>query len=106
MAPDDRTGEIRVEVVYALPETQSLVELRLSTPCTVAEAIERSGLRETFPGMTVDPAAVGIFGQKTPMNQELQDGDRVEIYRPLIADPKEVRRQRAKKSKEKGSRAG
>jgi putative ubiquitin-RnfH superfamily antitoxin RatB of RatAB toxin-antitoxin module len=87
----------RVEVVYATRERQVLVPLEVAPGCTVAEAIERSGLDREFPGMTVDPQAVGIFGRKVPPDQLLAPGDRVEIYRPLIADPKEARRRRAQK---------
>jgi putative ubiquitin-RnfH superfamily antitoxin RatB of RatAB toxin-antitoxin module len=86
---------LNVEVAYGLPEKQAVLRVELPAGSTVAEAIERSGLRALFPGLVVDPAAVGIFGRKVGMEQVLRAGDRVEIYRPLIADPKEVRRQRA-----------
>lgn len=84
-----------MEVVYATEARQVLLKLRVEAGCTVGEAIERSGVREEFPGLTVDPAAVGIFSRKVPLDHPLNDGDRVEIYRPLVADPKEIRRQRA-----------
>jgi putative ubiquitin-RnfH superfamily antitoxin RatB of RatAB toxin-antitoxin module len=86
---------IRVEVAYALPERQALLAVELPAGSTVAEAIEASGVREQFPGMEIDPRAVGIFSRKVNLDRVLQDGDRVEIYRPLQADPKEARRQRA-----------
>jgi hypothetical protein len=86
---------IRVEVVYALPERQALLAAELPAGSTVAAAIEASGVREQFPGMEIDPASVGIFSRKVTLDRVLQDGDRVEIYRPLKADPKEARRQRA-----------
>jgi hypothetical protein len=88
---------IAVEVVYATREAQKLVGLDVAPGCTVGEAIERSGLAAEFPDLVVDPRAVGIFGRKVPLDHVLQPGDRVEIYRPLIADPKEARRQRASK---------
>ena len=88
---------IRVEVVFAMPERQELVALEVTAGSTIADAIIRSGLPEMFEGFELDLARVGIFGQKTSPEQVLRDGDRVEIYRPLIADPKEVRRQRALK---------
>jgi len=88
---------IRVEVVLAMPERQPLVSLDVVTGTTVAEAITLSGLPEMFEGFKLDLKNVGIFGQKTDPKQILREGDRVEIYRPLIADPKEVRRQRALK---------
>ena len=86
---------IVVEVACATPQQQVVVRVELPAGGTVAEAIERSGIRARFPGLVVDPAAVGIFSHKVGMDQTLRAGDRVEIYRPLIADPKEVRRQRA-----------
>jgi putative ubiquitin-RnfH superfamily antitoxin RatB of RatAB toxin-antitoxin module len=89
---------IGIEVAYALPQRQCVVALTVTEGCTVIEAIEQSGLREEFPEMEVDPNALGIFGRKVRAGQALREGDRVEIYRPLIADPKEARRQRAEKS--------
>ncbi len=86
---------ISVEVVFALPERQELVSLKLAQGSTVADAIERSGLAKCFDDFEVDPSRVGIFSRKVAPEQVLRDGDRVEIYRPLLADPKEVRRQRA-----------
>ena len=86
---------ISVEVAYGIHERQAVLRVELPAGSTVAEAIERSGMRTQFPGLVVDPAAVGIFSRKVSMEQVLREGDRVEIYRPLIADPKEVRRQRA-----------
>jgi len=90
---------IRVEVAYATPARQLLLSLEVPEDCTVAEAIERSGIRDEFPEMKLDPNAVGIFSRKVSIDQQLRDGDRVEIYRPLIADPKEIRRQRAEAKK-------
>jgi putative ubiquitin-RnfH superfamily antitoxin RatB of RatAB toxin-antitoxin module len=86
---------ISVEVVFAKAERQELVALQLAAGSTVADAIERSGLAGRFDDFEVDPSRVGIFSRKVTLDQVLRDGDRVEIYRPLIADPKEARRQRA-----------
>ncbi len=86
---------IRVEVVLAMPDRQELVVLEVTTGSTLADAITQSGLAEMFEDFELDPTRVGIFGQKASPDQVLRDGDRVEIYRPLIADPKEARRQRA-----------
>jgi len=86
---------IFVEVVYATPERQELVALELAEGSTLADAIAESGLSEKFDNFEVDPSRLGIFSQKASLEQVLRAGDRVEIYRPLIADPKEVRRQRA-----------
>lgn len=88
---------IQVEVVLAMPERQELVALEVPIGSTLADAIALSGLPEMFEGFELDLANVGIFGKKTCPEQVLRDGDRVEIYRALIADPKEVRRQRALK---------
>ena len=88
---------IRVEVVLAMPERQQLVSLDVVTGTTLAEAITLSGLPEMFEDFKLDFQNVGIFGHKAGPEQVLCEGDRVEIYRPLIADPKEVRRQRALK---------
>ena len=93
------SSSIRVEVAYALPERQTLRELRLPEASTVADAIRASGLLEDFPDL--DAARVGIFGRAVRPDARLSDGDRVEIYRPLVADPKEARRKRAAAAKRK-----
>ena len=102
---EELDGAFEVEVAYATPERQLLLSLKVMPGCTVAEAIDRSGVRDEFPGLVVDPAAVGIFSKKVPLSHVLRAGDRVEIYRPLIADPKEARRQRAAEKKQKDSTA-
>jgi putative ubiquitin-RnfH superfamily antitoxin RatB of RatAB toxin-antitoxin module len=94
--------EIRVEVVYALPDRQRLVELEVPRGCTVREAVERSGLQHEFPEIGPEDNALGIFGRRCAPDQRLRDGDRVEIYRPLKADPKEVRRQLAARGRTMG----
>ncbi|MGB7450913.1 MAG: RnfH family protein [Lysobacterales bacterium] len=86
---------IQVEVVLAMPGRQELVSLEVAAGTTLAEAIALSGLPEMFAGFELDLTKVGIFGQKAAPDRVLTAGDRVEIYRPLIADPKEVRRQKA-----------
>lgn len=86
---------IRVEVVLAMPDRQELVSLEVEEGTTVAAAIRLSRVAEKFEGFEPDLDRVGIFGQKTSADQVLRPGDRVEVYRPLLADPKEVRRQRA-----------
>jgi len=91
----DTQQSIRVEVVLAMPERQELVVLEVAVGTTLAEAIALSGLPEMFDGFELDLTNVGIFSHKASPDQVLLAGDRVEIYRPLIADPKEVRRQRA-----------
>ena len=87
---------MEIEVAYATPDKQILLSIDVPPGCTVAEAISLSGIREEFPGIELDPKAVGIFSRKVSMDHELKEGDRVEIYRPLVADPKEMRKQRAR----------
>lgn len=89
---------LRVEVVYALRDEQALVTLEVEEGTTVRGAIERSGLLARFPDIELKRGCVGIFGEPAQLNAQLGDGDRVEIYRPLIADPKEARRERALRS--------
>jgi putative ubiquitin-RnfH superfamily antitoxin RatB of RatAB toxin-antitoxin module len=88
---------IDVEVVHATPEKQKIISIQVPAGTTAIEVIERSGIRKVFPGLQVDEKALGIFSRKVNPDYVMQPGDRVEIYRPLIADPKEVRRQRAKR---------
>lgn len=87
---------IEIEVVYATRDKQELEALRVPAGTTALEAIAISGLRRAFPDMVVDGNALGVFSRKVAPDYVMQPGDRLEIYRPLKADPKEVRRQRAK----------
>lgn len=91
-------GDIRVEVAYALPEKQYLQRVTLSEGATVEEAINASGLLELRSDSDLAKNKVGIFSRPVKLADAVQDGDRVEIYRPLIADPKELRRKRAEKA--------
>jgi len=86
---------IRVEVVAGRRERQVLVTLELPVRATVADAVAASGIVKSHPDLVDDPRAVGVFGRRCRPDRELADGDRVELYRPLRADPKEVRRQLA-----------
>ena len=97
MTSKDDQQYIQVEVVLAMADRQELVVLEVRVGTTLAEAITQSGLPGMFEGFELNLEQVGIFGRKASPEQILQAGDRVEIYRPLIADPKEVRRQRALK---------
>jgi putative ubiquitin-RnfH superfamily antitoxin RatB of RatAB toxin-antitoxin module len=87
---------IHIEVAYATPDKQVLLGLSVPEGTTVAGGIERSAIQDEFPELNMDIKTVGIFSRKVPMDHLLREGDRIEIYRPLIADPKEARRQRAK----------
>jgi hypothetical protein len=91
------SGEIEVTVVYALPLRADSVSLRVPAGATVGEAISRSGLLERFPEIDLGRARVGIYSRWVRLDTVLRDGDRVEVYRPLVADPKEVRRRRARR---------
>jgi len=97
MAADSDGSTIRVEVAYATPARQAILQVMVPIGCTVAEAIERSGIHSQFPNISIDPDAVGVFSRKVPLDHVLRAGDRVEIYRPLEVDPKETRRRRARK---------
>ena len=88
-------GTIVVEVVYAEAQTQDLVRLNLPVPVTAAQAIAASGLLARHPEINLATNKIGIYGKACRPDAELREFDRVEIYRPLLADPKEVRRQRA-----------
>ena len=94
------TETINVEVAYALPEKQVIRKVNVDAGTTIGAAIVQSGIMMDFPDIDLENAKVGIFGKVAPMTKVLSDGDRVEIYRPLIADPKEVRRKRAAEGKE------
>ncbi|MBE0454742.1 MAG: RnfH family protein [Chromatiales bacterium] len=91
--------QIPVEVVYALPEQQPIIRLNVEEGTSLREAIVRSGILEQFPEIDLDKAKTGIFGKLSKADTPLRAKDRVEIYRPLIADPKEVRKQRAAEGK-------
>lgn len=99
---------IKVEVAYALPHKQKLIELLVEPGTTAFQAAVKSGITQFFPGLELETANMGLFGQSfgtkglaKPKDYVLKPGDRVEIYRPLIADPKEARRKRAAKTAEK-----
>ncbi len=98
---------INVEVAYAIPDKQIIRTVNVDPGTTIGGAIVQSGIMMDFPDLDLEleNAKVGIFGKAAAMTTVLNDGDRVEIYRPLIADPKEVRRKRAAEGKamKKGS---
>jgi putative ubiquitin-RnfH superfamily antitoxin RatB of RatAB toxin-antitoxin module len=92
-------SDVSVEVVYALPDRQYLKTVRLAQGSSVEQAIAASGLLELRPEIDLKSNKVGIYSRPAKLNDLVNDGDRVEIYRPLIADPKELRRLRAERSK-------
>lgn len=91
--------EVTVEVVYALPDRQTLLTLTVPAGATVREALVLSGLPAIYPEIDSARNRIGIFGKRVPPDTRLNNGDRVEIYRPLTVDPKEARRRRARTSK-------
>lgn len=94
-----------MEVAYALRERQALVAVEIEEGATIEEAIQHSGILKTFPEINLQRAKVGIFGRPVALDERMRDGDRVEIYRPLIADPKEVRRRKAGQSTPRSRRS-
>ncbi|WP_417535994.1 RnfH family protein [Methylophaga sp.] len=94
-----------IEVAYALPNEQVIIPIEVPKDCVAEEAIKRSGILERFPQIDLKTDKVGIFGKMCKLNAELNDKDRIEIYRPLIADPKESRRQKAEMEKKKKAAA-
>jgi len=91
--------EILVEIAYALPEEQVIISIKVPTIFNVQQAIDKSGIQKKFPCIDLSKNKVGIFGKKTTLDHVLKNRDRIEIYRPLILDPKEMRRKRAAKKK-------
>jgi hypothetical protein len=86
---------IEITVVYCFPDRAHVIPLRVSESCTIAEAIRQSGILDRCPEINLDVNRVGIFNRLCDPGTPLRDGDRVEIYRPLVADPKTARRRRA-----------
>ena len=96
---DDSSNEITIEVIYALPAEQNIITIRVNKTCKVKHAIEKSGVLEKYPEIDLDEEKLGIFSKKCTLNDPLHDWDRIEIYRPLIIDPKQARKNRAEKNK-------
>lgn len=86
---------INVRVSYATPESQVELPIQVEPSCTVAMAIRRSGILHQFPKIELGKVSVGINAKKVALDSRLHDGDRIEIYRSLLIDPKEARRRRA-----------
>lgn len=90
--------ERQVSVAYVGANAQFLRSLAVSAGSPVREAIERSGVLAQFPEIDLDVNKIGVFGRQVKLDRILEEGDRVEIYRPLIADPKVARQRRAEES--------
>jgi uncharacterized protein len=93
------SNEILVEVAYALPQQQLIIPVKVAEGATAEQAVQASGILKKFPEIDLAQNKLGIFGKLIKNDAVLRERDRVEIYRPLIADPKEVRRQRAAEGK-------
>ncbi|WLS79924.1 RnfH family protein [Erwinia pyri] len=93
--------DIAVEVVYALPEKQYLYTVNVEEGATVEAAIKASGILELRSDIDLAKNKVGVFSRPVKLGDEVQSGDRIEIYRPLLADPKELRRLRAERAAKK-----
>ncbi len=101
MATNKASRSISVQVVYASPDKQVLKEITVPEYTTVEIAITSSGLLEEFPEIDLLKNDVGVFSERRQLNDSIREGDRIEIYRQLIADPKEVRRRRARETSDK-----
>ncbi len=102
----DSSTNIPIEIVYALPKQQTFLTLSVAIGSTIQDAIQASDILQSHPDINLENNLVGIFGKVMPLTHHLRAKDRIEIYRPLIADPKEVRKQRATAGKKmkKGTR--
>ena len=94
---------MRVEVVFAVPERQELIAVNLDAGATARDAVRESGIAERFPDQDLDSLRLGIWGRPVDDDEALAEGDRVEIYRPLLIDPREARRQLAAEGRSMGS---
>ena len=95
MGQQESTEKLQIEVVYALPEEQKLYQVRVDCDATVEHAIKLSGILNDYPMIDLGQSKVGIFSKVCKLSDGLHDLDRIEIYRPLLADPKEARKKRA-----------
>lgn len=94
--------QINIEVVFALPTKQSLLSLKVADGASIEAAIEQSGILAMYPEIDLSKNKVGVWSKNKKLHDTLREGDRIEIYRPLIADPKAVRKRRAEQAKEEG----
>lgn len=89
---------ISIEIAFATPERQKIITLTMPVGTILIEAVRQSGIVDLFPDLDLDHAEFGIWSKTKPKTEKLQNGQRIEIYRPLIVDPKESRRKRAEKN--------
>jgi uncharacterized protein len=100
------SAKLHIDVCYALPGSQTLLSVELAPGATVRQAIDASGILERHPEIDRSKLKVGVYGKLRPLDAVLADHDRVEIYRPLIVDPKAARQRRVDKSRKSGSIEG
>lgn len=93
---------LNIEVAYALPDCQTVLAVKVRPDTTVEEAIAASGMLARHPEIDLAVNKVGVYSRPVKLGDPLHEGDRIEIYRPLIADPREMRKKRADKAKEEG----
>ena len=101
----DAPQTLKVEVAYALPNRQMILTVEVEQGTTAEQAVQQSGITQHFPDLDLASVNLGIWGKvlkgkESPDQYVMKDGERIEIYRALIADPKEARRKRAEKAKE------
>jgi uncharacterized protein len=100
------SAKLSIDVCYALPDAQTLITVELAPGATVQQAIDASGILARHPEIDLAKLKVGIYGKIKPLDATLADHDRVEIYRPLIVDPKAARQRRVDKTRKAGSVEG
>jgi hypothetical protein len=100
------SARLTVEVCYALAGAQTLITVELPAGATLRQAIDASGILQRFPSIDLNTQKVGVFGKLKPLDTVLADHDRVEIYRPLLVDPKVSRQRRVEKTRKAGSIEG
>jgi len=95
--PNELTTKMSIELIYPTPNKQKILTIEVSTDCTVEKAINQSTILNLYPEIDLNINKIGIFGKVCKLTDHLRDGDRIEIYRPLLIDPKQARKNRALK---------
>ena len=98
----NETEKFSVDVIYALPKQQKVISVMVAPGTRFIDAVKQSEMVKFFPEINLEQVKLGVFSRQAKHDEVLVPGQRVEIYRPLIADPKDVRRQRAEKAKDEG----
>ncbi|WP_042295565.1 RnfH family protein [Paraburkholderia bannensis] len=106
MSANPSSTTLCVDVCYALPDAQTVLGVQLPAGSTVQQAIDASGILTRHPEIDLTKLKVGVYGKLKPLDAELADHDRVEIYRPLVVDPKLARQRRVDKTRKAGSIEG